>query len=159
MRAKAGPQGRQGLIPRAFKSVLKKLCPVSQRGIALMTSTIFSGYYFFFFFATFFLAAFFLVAIVWITPFPLARFGMVVTDHATASIFLIAKLSIQNIVANCDLAHQAGCRPSTSFERKGSSLSTSKKIKPAPYDRSRPHPAPSSAIVPRCSTQPRRGQR
>jgi hypothetical protein len=63
------------------------------------------NYYFFFFFATFFLAAF-LVAIVEITPFQLARFCMAVIDHATASIFLIAKLSIQNSVLVGDFDHQ-----------------------------------------------------
>jgi hypothetical protein len=72
-----------------------------------MTSTIFSFSYFFFFLAAFFLAAFFLVAIVEITPFPLARFCVAVNDHATDSIFLIAKLSIQNHVANCDFLHLA----------------------------------------------------
>lgn len=84
--------------------------------------------YFFFFFAAFFLAAFFLVAIVEITPFPLARFCVAVNDHATASIFLIAKSSIQNFVLDCDLIHQPGWPNSTSFERKLTSLSTPKLI-------------------------------
>ena len=66
-------------------------------------------YFFFFFGAAFFLAAF-LVAIVVITPF-VSRFCMAVIDHATASIFLIAKLSIQNDVLGCDHAHQVKLDP------------------------------------------------
>lgn len=51
------------------KKAYKKLCPASQRGIALMTSTIFLVNYFFFFLAAAFF--FFLVAIVRIPPFVL----------------------------------------------------------------------------------------